>query len=116
MKFLYRFLADSIWVLHFFIVAIALFGWVVPDIWYLYMLVLVSILVSNILWNYCFLSKWEFGLRKLINPKLEYDYTYTSYYTYNLTRGYLSQSFLRWAGLGYTSLSLIINIYFKYFF
>jgi len=93
-----------------------MFGWLFPEIWYLYILVLVSVLISNILWDYCFLSKWEFDLRRKINPRLEYDYTYTSYYTYNLTRGHLSRDFLRWAGLAFTSLSLVINIYFKYFF
>jgi Protein of Unknown function (DUF2784) len=116
MKIVYRLLADTIWVLHFLVVFTVLFGWLFPSLWYVYMFVLASTFISNIFWNYCFLSKWEFYLRKKINPKLEYDFTYTSYYTYNLTKGYLSKDFLRWVGLGLTSTSLIINLYFAYFF
>jgi hypothetical protein len=116
MKVIYRLLADSIWLLHFFVVAICLFGWLLPGIWHVYIFVLASVLASNILWSHCFLSKWEFDLRKMIDPRLRYDYAYTSYYTYNVTKGYLSRDFLRWAGLGFTSVSLVINLYFKYLF
>ncbi|MBP9717348.1 MAG: DUF2784 family protein [Candidatus Pacebacteria bacterium] len=116
MKIMYRLFADTIWLFHFVVVAIALFGWIIPQIWYLYMCVLASVLTSNILLDYCFLSKWEFDLRKKTSPSLSYDFTYTSYYTYNLTKGYLSKNFLRWTGLGFTSLSLAINLYFVYFY
>jgi hypothetical protein len=116
MKIVYRLLADSIWALHLLVVLTVLFGWLFPEWWHWYVSVLVAVLVSNVLWNYCLLSKWEFNLRKMIDPKVQYDHTYTSYYTYNLTRSYLSKYFLRWAGLGFTSLSLVISVYFRYFF
>ena len=116
MNLIYKLAADAIWLLHFCVVAIALFGWLIPQIWYLYMLVLASVMTSNIFLDYCLLSKWEFDLRKKINPELEYDYAYNSYYTYNLTKGYLSRNFLRNVGLGFTSISLIINLYFAYIF
>lgn len=113
---MYKVTADLIWLLHFCVLVVALFGWLFPQLWYLYTATLLAVLVSNIFLDHCFLSKWEFDLRKLVNPKIDYDYKYTSYYTYNLTKGYLSRSFLRWAGLSFTSLSLVINLYFRFFF
>lgn len=116
MKLVLNLVADVIWLLHFFVVIIALFGWLIPEIWYVYIFVLTSVLISNIIFEYCFLSRWEFNLRRKINPMLEYDYAYTSYYTYNLTKGFLSKDFLRWAGLSFTSASLVINLYFALVF
>ena len=112
MKFLYRIAADLVWVIHFFVVAISQFGWLVPGIWYLYMTVLAGTLISLLLLNYCFLSKWEFDLRRKLNSKLSYEFAYASYYTYRLTHGRLSPRFLAHLGLVFTSLSLVINLYF----
>jgi hypothetical protein len=114
MKLLYRITADIIWLVHFLVVVLVLFGWLVPNLWYLYMAVLVGTLVSEFLLSYCFLSKWEFDLRKKVNPKLDYDFTYASYYTYRLTQGHLSPRFLGRAGILFTSLSLVINLYFRF--
>lgn len=116
MKFLYRVGADAIWLAHFLIITLVLFGWLVPSLWYVYMVVLAGTLVSEFVWNYCVLSKWEFDLRKKIDPNLNYDFTYASYYTYRLTHGRLSPRFLGQVGIIFTSLSLLTNIYFRFFF
>lgn len=113
---IYRLGADAIWILHLLVVVIALFGWTIPGIWLLYILVLASTLVSELVLSYCILSKWEFDLRKKVDPALKYDFSYTSYYTYRLTQGRLSPSFLRYVGIGFTSASLFVNIYFTYLF
>lgn len=102
--------------LHFFVVVVTLFGWLVSYIRPLYIGILVSVLVSNIFLKYCFLSKWEYDLRRRANANIEYDFIYTSYYTHYLTKGYLSRDFLRWVGLGFTSVSLLIVIYFAYLY
>jgi hypothetical protein len=113
MKLLYRFSADVIWITHFLVVFIALFGWLIPSIQALYLAVLIGTLISTLALGYCVLSKWEYDLRKAIEPDVQYDFTYASYYTYRLTHGYLSNSFLKWAGVVFVSLSLAINLYFR---
>lgn len=116
MKFLYRFCADVMWLVHFLVVCIALFGWFIPSIWLLYMAVLVGTLVSTLTLGHCILSKWEYELRKKINPAVTYDFPYASYYTYRLTHGHLSNSFLKWTGVIFVSLSLVINLSFRFWF
>jgi hypothetical protein len=116
MKLLYQLSADAIWLLHLFVVILVLFGWLVPSLWYVYMAVLAGALLSELLLSYCFLSRWEFDLRKKINPALNYDYSYTSYYTYKLTCQHLSTRFLARAGIVFTTLSLAIDLYFRLWF
>ena len=116
MRLVYLLLANCIWLLHFFVVFIALFGWVFPKLWPLYIATLLSVLMSNLLYNYCVLSKWEYDLRKKINPETEYDFSYASYYTYRLTQGRLSPTFLRSTGILFVSLSLGIWCYFTFIF
>jgi hypothetical protein len=114
MKFLYRFAADCIWTIHLLVVILILFGWLMPSLWYLYIVALIGALISELLLSYCFLSKWEFYLRKKYNPTVNYDYSYTSYYTYKLTRQHLSTRFLARIGILFTTLSLAINLYLKF--
>lgn len=113
MKVLYRIGADFVWLVHFFVVILVLFGWLIPSLWYVYMATLAGALLSEVWLSYCFLSKWEFDLRKKVNPALNYDYSYTSYYTYKLTHQRLSTRFLARMGIIFTSLSLAINLYFR---
>lgn len=116
MKILYRFGADVIWIFHFLVVFIALFGWLFPSIWYVYMAVLGGTLMSLFAFNYCFLSKWEYDLRRKVDPTLNYEYAYASYYTYRLTVGRLRPQFLSWLGMFFVTASLVISLYFHYFF
>ena len=114
MKIIYIFLANFLWCLHFFIVVISLFGWMFLTLWPLYITTLFSVLVSNLYFNYCLVSKWEYDIRRKLNPDIEYNFSYTSYYTYKLTQGYLSPKFLRYIGIIFVSLSIGIWLYFKF--
>ena len=114
MKPLYKIGADIVWLMHFFVVVVALFGWLVPSIWSMYMATLAGTFLSTSTLGYCILSKWEYALRKKADPHLAYDFSYTSYYTYRLTKGHLSSRFLAHTGLVFVSLSLMINLYFWY--
>ena len=105
MNLIYKIAADLI-----------LFGWFFHSLWYVYMITLAGALISELVWSYCFLSKWEFNLRKKVNPNINYDYSYTSYYTHKITRQHLSPRFLARLGILFTSLSLVINLYFKFLF
>lgn len=116
MRLAYRIGADIIWLAHLAVVLIALFGWLVPSLWFVYMAVLAGVLISTLSLGYCILSKWEFDLRKKVEPSLAYDYVYSSYYTYRLTRGYLSSAFLARAGVAFAALSLAINLYFRFWY
>lgn len=89
-----RMFADAIFVVHAGVVFVALFGWIWPDFWPLYMAVLIGTLVSDILLGYCILSKWEFDIRKRLNPSVDYDFTFSSYYTHTLTRQRLRNEFV----------------------
>jgi hypothetical protein len=114
MRFLHRIAADGIWLFHLGVVVLVLFGWLVPELWGLYIMTLGGTLLSELILNYCFLSKWEFDLRKKINPEIDYDYSYASYYTYKLTHRHLSTRFLARTGIVFTSVSTLINLYFRY--
>src|SRR3989344_6515558 len=116
MKPLYRISADFIWLTHLFVIVFVLFGWLIPSLWYAYMAVVAGALLSELFLNYCFLSKWEFDLRKKVNTQLDYDYSYASYYTYKFTHQHLSPRFLGRTGMVFTTLSLLISIYFTFIF
>ncbi|MBI5470388.1 hypothetical protein HY968_03690 [Candidatus Kaiserbacteria bacterium] len=94
---------------------IVLFGWLFQSLWYVYIAVLLGTLFSELFFSYCLLSKWEFVLRKKIDPFLDYEYEFASYYTYRITRGHLSGPFLHTAGTIFVSLSLVINLSFRFF-
>lgn len=94
------------------VVFIILFGWVFPSMWPLYMIILFVTFVQDLLFGYCFLSKWEFALRRAVDPQLRYDWSFSSYYTYQLTRQRLSRHFVRVAGLLFLDFSIAINLYF----
>lgn len=109
-----RIVADCIFLAHCAVVAIVGFGWAIPSIWYLYILTLLVTLVSELTLGYCFLSKWEFDLRKQIDPAVDYDYGFSSYYTHKLTHQRLSKRFIATAALFFLVASLAINIYFRF--
>jgi hypothetical protein len=115
-KIIYRIIADFIWFIHLMIVIIVVFGGFFPKIFYVYVGILIVTLLSEIIWKYCILSKWEFDLRKKINPKINYEYEYASYYTYKLTHGKLSKYFLGQIGIYFVSISLVLAFYFKFFY
>lgn len=115
-KFFYRVIADSIWILHFFVVLIGCFGWLLPSIWLLYICVLIIALISELSLGYCFLSKWEFDLRKKINPNVNYDYGFTSYYTYKFTNHRISNRFYQQVATVFMVVSLLLWIYFRFLF
>ena len=108
----HRILADVLFVLHAMLVLIVLFGWVSPRLWYPYMAALVIGLVSDLFFGYCVLSKWEFDLRRKIDPKIDYNYCWTSYYTHRFTRRYISDVFFSRASVVFLVSSIAINLFF----
>lgn len=76
----FKLLADLILLIHLLLVFVILFGWHYPQIKYLYLVSLTVTLLSELFFGYCILTKWEFKIRKRIEPALNYDYSFISYY------------------------------------
>lgn len=112
MKLLYRIAADLIFLFHAALVLVVLFGWLVPALWPAYMVLLVLTLVSDMVFGYCIVSKWEFNLRKKYNPDIEYRFAWATYYTHKLTRDRISETFYLRAATVFLVGSLSINVYF----
>ncbi len=106
--------AMGIFLLHCVVFAIILFGWLWPEIWPLYIAIITYTLFQNWILGYCVLSRWEFALRRMINPKVRYKYNFTTYYTYKLTHRRISTRFVQVAGTVFLASSLTINLYFKF--
>ena len=116
MKFLYKISADVIFLVHFVLVFIVLFGWSTPAISNIYVGILIITLLSDLIFGYCILSRWEFYLRKKLNPELNYSYSWTTYYTHQFTQKHISENFFKWAAIIFLAGSLAIHFYFQYFF
>ena len=113
MKILYRKIANTIFFIHLFLVLFILFGGFLPNLWYLYIPIVVIALLSEVMLGYCFLSKWEYGLWKKIDPTINYDYTFTTHYTYKLTGKKLPASFYSKAATIFMIFSIGISLFFK---
>ncbi len=112
----YRIAADTIFVLHAAIFLFNVFGWAIATLWWPYMTVLVLTLLYDTIFDYCVLSKWEFDLRKKINPSLRYDYNWATYYTYRLTNRHISNPFFKKISILFLTVSIGINLYFKFLY
>jgi len=106
-----RLTAEIIFLVHIAVVAILLFGWLVPGLWPFYFTLLVATLISDLYFGYCILSKWEFDLRKRIDPDLKYDYSFTSYYTYKLTNLHIGHTFIVRCVHVFLMSSIMLNIW-----
>lgn len=113
---LYRIVADGIFCLHCAVVVVITFGWLFENLWILYVATLVITLTSELSLGYCFLSKWEFDLRKRIHSDIDYDYSFSSYYTNKLThhKFKLSSEFIEKSGQFFLVASLLITFYFHF--
>lgn len=116
MKFFYRIIADTICLIHLFVVSIALFGWLIPKLQPFYIATLIITLLSDLAFGYCILSKWEFDIRKKIDQSINYDFAWTTYYTRKFTKKNISNSFYKKSSLIFIIFSLLINLYFILFF
>lgn len=111
MKLINKIFTNIIFVIHSITLLIILFGWTIPSIWYVYIGVLVLTLLSELSFGYCILSKWEFDLRKKIDPSLNYNYHWSTFYTYKFTEGRISEKFFDYATRIFLVISLSLNLY-----
>lgn len=116
MKILYRIAADILVIFHTILFLFILLGWLIPNVWWLYMIALVITLVSDIVFGYCILSRWEFWLRKKVNPNIDYDFGFATYYTYKLTNHRMSNVFFDRAAIVFLIIMILLQVYFKFLF
>jgi hypothetical protein len=116
MSLFYRIGADLIFLLHFCWVMLGMFAWLAPELWYLYLFVVVSTLVSYLGFKNCIFTRWEFALRRKAGQRLDYSSDWIPYYTYKLGGTRVSDRFLLRAGTVFLISTLALNLYFRYFF
>ncbi|KND48706.1 MAG: hypothetical protein AB198_00090 [Parcubacteria bacterium C7867-003] len=72
-KFLYLTLANIIFLFHLTFVFIVSLGWLIPSMFYIFLVSLIAAVLSEVFLGYCFLTRWEFDLRRKIYPSQEFD-------------------------------------------
>lgn len=72
-RFLYLSTANIIFVIHLFLVLVVTFGWLTDSLFYLFIITITATVLSELVFGYCVLSKWEFDLRRKIDPSKVYD-------------------------------------------
>ena len=83
-KLRYHLLANLIFLLHTVIVSIIVIGWYYPAFQTLNLFVTMLTLFIEISFGYCPLTKWEFSVRKKLEPNLNYDAGFITYYAYKI--------------------------------
>lgn len=111
-----KLLANTVFLVHLALYIVIVFGWLFPSIWVFYMAIMFITLVQDVFLNYCILSKWEFLLRKKSDPKVDYHYNFSSFYIHKFVGEPLSPSFVRRWAIVFLSISIFINLYFRYFY
>lgn len=104
----YRLFANLIFGLHVATVSVILFGWYFPSLYRIYLITLIATLISEIAFGYCIFTKWEFDLRKKIEPALSYDYTFVSYYVYKLFHINIPGKYVRYPA----TIFLVVSLFF----
>ena len=115
-KFLYRAGADVLFIIHFVWIMLGMFAWAVPELWYVYLVVVITTLISYAGFKNCALTRWEFGLRRRAGQRLDYSSDWIPYYTYKLGGSKISDKFLLRAAVFFLVSTLVLNLYFHHFF
>lgn len=103
--------ANIVFVVHVIVFVYGLFGWLIDHSIWIYVSTLLGMLVLDIYFGYCILSKWEFDLRKKVNPDVDYPYHFSSYYTDRLLGKQLSPTFFTKAIYTFLVFSIGINTF-----
>ena len=108
-KLKYILLANSLFILHVTVVFVIVFGWHYPALRNLNLIVVSLTLLSEIILGYCILTKWEFVLRKKLEPNLNYDSGFMSYYFYKLLKIDISAKKIKYPAIVILVIVLILN-------
>jgi hypothetical protein len=79
-RYWYRFLADSVFVIHTAIVLTILIGWIWQATFWIHFAFLFGAAVFDVRYGYCFLTRWEFYFRNKADHRIHADHNYVTYY------------------------------------
>ena len=116
MKIFYNIIANIIFLVHTLIFIIVFFGGFFPQYKNLYLFTLIITFASDMLFGYCLVSEWEYYFRKKVNPKLDYDFTWTTHYLHKITNKHISPIFYKYLSFWFLLVSILINLYFRFAF
>lgn len=89
-----------------------MFGAFIPELRWLYQFGLLLVIASWLFMSGCFLTTWEYKLRKMINPDLEmYEHGFIDYYLCKYFACTARAKFIHRIGLFFLSASLGISIF-----
>ena len=80
-RYFYLTVANFIFLIHAAFALLVLVGWAIPGLFYIYLPVLITSLVSELLLGYCILTKWEFDIRKRLYPTVHYGHSCLMHYS-----------------------------------
>lgn len=106
------FFANLLAIIHLVVVFIILFGWFIPELFYIQGLLLVATFLSWVFTGKCILTVWEFKLRDTL---VDYEYGYIQYHARNLLKTPPSLKFIKIAGLTYLIFAIIFWLVLFYF-
>jgi hypothetical protein len=113
MKFKYTIFANLIFIFHVFVVLTILFDWLYPQYRFIYLSTLILTLISEAILGCCILTKWEFDLRKKLEPSLDYDYGFVTYYGYKFFNINIPRKYVKYPAIVFLVVSIIINLWKK---
>jgi hypothetical protein len=108
-RFIKLVLAWFLAALHLIVTLIIFFGWSISSISYIYISVLVGTALSWLLTGGCILSKFEYEVRRNLDPQLEeYDHSYIHFHLRKWLGKAPSINFIRNAGYVFISTSIVV--------
>ena len=81
-KIAYLALANLFFFVHLAIILINGILWLFPSLFYIFLPTIIITILTEIFWGSCFLSNWEFNLRRKVNPGAVYAPSFITHYTY----------------------------------
>lgn len=104
--------AEALFLVHLSLIAVILFGWLLPPpYYYAYAALVAGDLLLLLVIRHCFLSLWEFKLHRMVCPSVPYDTTFFTYYGYKFFKQHLSILFLQIASLSFLVASLVLIVW-----
>ena len=79
-RYLYLTIANSLFLIHATFAILVLVGWAIPGVFYIYFPALIAALVSELMFGYCVLTRWEFDIRKRLYPTSHYEHSFLIHY------------------------------------
>lgn len=103
-----RMAAEIIFAAHAAQIIVALIGWTFPTpYYYLYVADISIALVWQYLFHDCFLTTWEFYLRRLLDPSIP-SHDYLTYYAHKYFVDWVTDEFVDRISLIFLSISLLV--------